>query len=335
MLNKSEINSKSDKTFDCFFGVDANYFEKFYCGLFEYRISTIICIVFMCVSLLASVSLFYGIIWFERFGSDHKQTLVNKLLTSTCWTLIVLAAMSWTDIFRYLIGPLPKYICFAQTVAKHSLKTQIILLLDAISISKYIFVFHLKNPMAVKDDFWSCFLNQTIILFSVIFNYVVFVLPGRMPTAFYTCSDTDLFPDVNLPQKPVGYFEVLSIFLLLCIKIKIYLFKAKKVNPKAGPILNSYRSSVVNPDLIADIGSSLIGVTLIGMMAILNGKVNNMNQLQLNLYPNYYFMVALQLFGPSVTSLCLSIMYYCRHSLLRNTVRRQIQEVVACSFWAG
>ena len=335
MFNKSEFNSTSDKTFRCFFDVDANNFEKYYCGLFENRILTTICIVFTCITILASNILFYGIIWFEHFGSDHKQTLVNKFLTSTCWTLIVTGFVGGTNIIRFLFGPWSTGICFANIVVKQSLRTQIVLLFNAISVSKYIFVFHLKNPMAVKDDFWSCFLNLTIILFSLIFNYVINVLPGRMPNAFYSCSDTDQTPYANLPQRTNGHLEVLSIFLHLCIKLKIYLFKSKKVNPEAGPIQNSYRSSVVNPDLIADVGSSLIGVILFGMFAILNLKVNRFTQLELNLYPNYYFMIAFQLFVPPVMSLCLSIMYYCRHSLLRNAVQRQIKEVLVEKFWAG
>ena len=332
MFNKSDLNLTSDETFNCFLDINAKYFEKFYCGLFENRISTIISVVFTCVSILANVILLYGIIWFECFGSDHKQTLINKFLTSMCWTLIVGLTVCWTDIFRYIIGPWSKDICFVQTFVKQSLRTQTILLLDAISISKYVFVFHLKNPMAVKDDFWSLFLNQTIVLFSFIFNYVVMVLPGRLPTAFYTCSDTDLFPDVNLPQKPIGYFEVLSVFLHLCIKIKFCLYKAKKVNPEAVVIPTPYQSSVVNQDLIADIGSSLIGISVIGIFSILNAKVNMMTQSELNLYPTYYYIIGMQLLATSAASLCLSVTYYCRHSLLRNTIQREIQDILGGYF---
>ncbi len=35
--------------------------------------------------------LLYGIVWFERFGSDAKRTLINQLFASICSYLIVTA----------------------------------------------------------------------------------------------------------------------------------------------------------------------------------------------------------------------------------------------------
>jgi hypothetical protein len=41
------------------------------------------------LSLIVLPSL-YGIIWFERFGSDSKRTLINQLFASVCWYLMIL-----------------------------------------------------------------------------------------------------------------------------------------------------------------------------------------------------------------------------------------------------
>ena len=30
----------------------------------------------------------YGIIWYEKFGTDSKRTLLNQLVSSICWKLI-------------------------------------------------------------------------------------------------------------------------------------------------------------------------------------------------------------------------------------------------------
>lgn len=52
------------------------------------------------------------------------------------------------------------------------LKTQCLIIYDAIILVRYIFIFWLKNPMAVNDDFWSSFLNVWIVGASAIVNYV-------------------------------------------------------------------------------------------------------------------------------------------------------------------
>jgi hypothetical protein len=49
----------------------------------------------------------YGIIWYERYGSDKKRILVNRLLTSLCWTGIELyTVIIPLDIVRYVTGPM-------------------------------------------------------------------------------------------------------------------------------------------------------------------------------------------------------------------------------------
>jgi len=44
-------------------------------------------IVSVLLTLIVLPSL-YGIIWFERFGTDSKRTLINQLVASICWYLI-------------------------------------------------------------------------------------------------------------------------------------------------------------------------------------------------------------------------------------------------------
>jgi hypothetical protein len=44
------------------------------------------------------------------------------------------------------VGPLPQGLCFFTVVAKNAVKTQTILLYDAILVTRYIFIIWLKNP---------------------------------------------------------------------------------------------------------------------------------------------------------------------------------------------
>jgi hypothetical protein len=153
--------------------------EKHFCGVFENNPSKIFSILFATVSTPIVVLLLYGIIWFEHFGSDHKRTLANKLLTSICWTLILGLFICSSDIVRYIFGPLPKAFCFVLVIAKNSVKTQTVLLYDAIIVTKYVFIFWLKNPAGVDDDFWCRFLTLWVVGFSHLLNFVVYSLPVR------------------------------------------------------------------------------------------------------------------------------------------------------------
>ena len=67
----------------------------------------------------------YGIIWYEKYGSDKKRILVNRLLTSLCWTGIVVDIMvTPLDMLRYFYGPLPVQLCYFQLILKNVLNVQ-------------------------------------------------------------------------------------------------------------------------------------------------------------------------------------------------------------------
>ena len=62
--------------------------KDFYLCLFQFKLSKIMSILSACTILPFDIALFYGIIWYERFGTDNRRTLMNKLLTSSSWTII-------------------------------------------------------------------------------------------------------------------------------------------------------------------------------------------------------------------------------------------------------
>jgi hypothetical protein len=50
-----------------------------YHALFQVRFALVASIVFSCFGVIVNSFLLYGIVWYERFGSDNKRTLMNKL----------------------------------------------------------------------------------------------------------------------------------------------------------------------------------------------------------------------------------------------------------------
>jgi len=64
----------------------------------------------------------YGMIWYERYGSDKKRILINRFFSSVCWTGIELFTLVIPlDIARYIFGPLPPPICLFQLIHKVSI----------------------------------------------------------------------------------------------------------------------------------------------------------------------------------------------------------------------
>ena len=57
-------------------------------GLFGNRELKSVCITFAVIFVPINLVLLYSIIWYEHFGVDAKQTIINKFLSSACWTCI-------------------------------------------------------------------------------------------------------------------------------------------------------------------------------------------------------------------------------------------------------
>jgi len=89
-----------------------------------------------------------------------------------------------------MYGPLPANLCLLSFTIKLAITTQGLLYLNAIILSKYLFIFWLKNPTAFHDDFWSFFYDIWATLLAWTAHGVIAFLPGKpqvliFPTTFY------------------------------------------------------------------------------------------------------------------------------------------------------
>ena len=73
---------------------------------------------------------------------------------------------------------MPESVCLIEDFLKNSAVTQMLLFMDGIVVTRYIFIFHLKNPAAFDDQFWELFVAVWIVGFSVISQFVFAVWPG-------------------------------------------------------------------------------------------------------------------------------------------------------------
>lgn len=102
------------------------------------------------------------------------------LMSGFTWSMIeLIIIVEGGDILRYYYGPLPHSFCLVRTVVSGSLVLQILLFITTIVVTKYIFIFHLKNPTALDDKFWCIFLTLWIRIFAYLSQATAYMMPGR------------------------------------------------------------------------------------------------------------------------------------------------------------
>ena len=183
----------------------------------------------ICISILCSiivVSLSYGIIWYEKFGTDQKRTLMNKLVASLCWTWLEWYLFAQViNIIGFCIGPLPSIICAFSQIEKTSIKFQVLLCISSMQITKYFFIFHLKNPSAVQDSFWSVFINAWILGFCNIFSFKIFFSEEKKPATFYTCIGSYVTTNPNDKKPNYGMVEITTFLIYILTQCRIFYYK--------------------------------------------------------------------------------------------------------------
>jgi hypothetical protein len=114
---------------------------------------------------------------------------LNMLVTSFCWSGIVwFLVVQSLEILRFTVGPLPDPLCFAQFAFKQIIHLQTVMICDAITVVRYVYLFVLKNTSGFKDEFWFLFINIWIIAFCGLTQITFIFLPGTQPLVLYICT---------------------------------------------------------------------------------------------------------------------------------------------------
>ena len=74
--------------------------DDFFGEIYLTRPSKIVILVLSLILTPINVVLLYSVIWFERFGSDLKRTLVNQAVSSMCWWGLVIDFLQNVTVFR-------------------------------------------------------------------------------------------------------------------------------------------------------------------------------------------------------------------------------------------
>ncbi len=137
--------------------------------LFENRPSKIIGAIFCIILSFFTFTSVYGIIWFEKYGSDLKRIFINRIVSSMSWnSLLWLIVVHIPELFWFFYQPFPENYCLINLFLRNVFFNQIVLYSDAIVIARYIFIFWMKNPLSFQDAFWHIFVSIWITVFRLV-----------------------------------------------------------------------------------------------------------------------------------------------------------------------
>ena len=307
--------------------------DNLYAEFTENRSSKVLCVIFSSLSAPLVALLFYGIAWYEQYGSDHRRTLINKLVSSQCWAVIQYFLLSQSaDVLDYIVGALSEQVCLFQLIFKNALKTQVLLFIDMGLFIQYLFIFWLKNPAGINDDFWSLFLTMWIAGFSYIFYFVYFLLPGRKPPSFYICGNVDPKHDWTFPVSSSGHFEIFSLIFCLIVKLKVLYFKERFLNlNNQHDFQKNFAINDLQKTSLTSYFTNLSMLIVYLSFVVIAVKLSKLYPLEVNEYPNYIYLYFLQLVFPNLIGFTIAGILYGKNYSIKETIMVEVNNFVICN----
>lgn len=277
VFNNSSFSNETNKTVDFFQVLMANNPTK------------ILCLAFSLIGILFGPPFLYIIIWYEKFGSDQKRTLLNMYVSMYCWEWIKFVLLVQTiETARFLYGPLPHFVCYGQLVLKNSTINNALLYMDARILTRYIYIFRLKNPAAFKDDFWLLFSCLWIQSFTLLFEIVRQLLNEKLASSFYICLGIDS-TNVKGSTRGLGMIIQITTLLHIVIYLRILIYKIKGMTlPQQSKISYIIKKLFVDDFEIKSMttyASHIFYISLLGISASLLIFSNGIPPKDLNIYP--------------------------------------------------
>jgi len=214
-------------------------------------------------------------------------------------------------------------------MTKNILVIQYALLIGAISVVKYWYIFVLKNPVGQYDDFWSFYLNVVFVALGTLSQLAFQVFPGKNSYMFYVCCGRfpePTFQKVNFPAHLV-IAGSMGVYLFVQAKIKHF----QKKNPLAAWKIESNPVISVKSTL-ANFSTFIVGfICLLPTIAITN-SLNKVPFPQLT-SPLFILLIDFQFFVMPTTCMGIALfVYFCKHEKLKKSMYDETKFVIT-SIW--
>ena len=270
-----------------------------------------------------------GGIWYDYYTSNTYKTLVHRISTAIAWTaLIMIPLLEVLDAMPFLVGPLPEQYCLFTIIFRNTIKTQILLFGNFFIVTRYAFIFHLKNPFALKDQFCITFICLWNFMFSFIYSFVFFDLPGKKPFIYYICADIDPSSDSNLPSQINIYIEAFSLVLHLALNTRIKLYKRANAALTEHQNSQETKSHLISLDekTITNLTTTASAIIIFVTYMALNFRLMSLSLTKINSYPTNMFVIVNTLLGPVILTILINTVYFVRTPKLSKCLWQELRK---------
>jgi len=185
---------------------------------------------------------------------------------------------------------------------------------NLILIVRYLFIFWIRNPAGVNEDFWTTLFVVLVQISSFIFTNIIYFLPIRKPFNYYLCSGNDPTPDLGLSERPHGSFELLSLALHLVVKLRILAFK------RAEKKTTNSLATKIEKETLGSISISIANLSIFFALAMMRSKINGLSLKEVLQLSNGHMLYISQLILPTLFAFAIIILYFINHKPIRQKV---------------
>ena len=306
-------------------------------AVYEWSVSKSVEILLSVFNILMVTPWMAFVIWFERFGSSHRRTLINQLVASMFYYAVFYGWIGQAmDIIIASFGPFGPGLCHLQKFIRGVMVLQLVQLQTFIITVKYFYIFILKNPYGVKEEFWCLFVNVWTLFLSCIAQFVNQFMPGRNQINVYICLgsfETSLAKAKVKPNYVLAAILTLSLLWYSFASVRIFRYKRSIKNVTltltnyqdtktklALMVKDTFKLSLVNLAMLAfGFLNLFVSVAIPAYLSTLEPASFNQSPIyQLYHFSNHGFML--------LTYATSIFIYYYRNLALRQAVLREIRD---------
>ena len=304
----------------------ANFSSKLEFTQMDLSVKNPLLIVSLLLSVLVTIfgpPLLFAVIWFERFGSDKKRTLLNMLVNMNCWTGIAFIILGQVPvIFLYTFGPLPVMFCLLHTMVRLSIICSILMIFNAIIIFRFVYIFKLKNPAAFRDDFWCLFVSLWIYITSFLFITTLNTLANHQIMPNFICSGQITGISLKTTGKGIILLTFASAFLHSATHLKIYFHKQKfRIGTESEQMSRkAMLLKEIEKHSLSTFASDVSGVCLFVTNVVCQYMLSTVKAEHLNVFPNYAYLYYADLISPCFGVIFVVIFLFKKETLRKNLI---------------
>jgi hypothetical protein len=298
---------------------------------FKFYASKVVAIVVSFLGGLIGNPVMYFIIQYER--DKHYRTLINQILSLILYNTMIFGGMvQFVKLYHYSVGSLHWFFCYVDVFFSPICMMVTCLFLNAMCLIRYLFVFHLKNPNAMQNDFWKLFLAMWVNAVAILTTIAYYILPGSFPNFYYIClrkipknhNYTDAKGNATLLWLLI--FTII-LHLFTALRYQVYKYNEKKFMVQMTEQQKMYCLHV-NQSSIVNFATNSAGVVYMIMLSYVPNKLNVTNPIEFNTYPEYLWLYVndMYIFATNYIFIALTLMY--RNPQLQSFCKRQTSELI-------